>query len=86
MTQSDYYASLASMNGTLERLAKELEGIDTSPRRPPRDYLGLWKTGGLDQKRSVVADIWKSVLIMPSGKGRAPFDPEHIIPVPVETA
>ena len=86
MTQTDYYASLAGMNATLERLSKELNGIDTTPSRPARDYLGLWKNGGLDQKRSVVADIWKRVLVMPSGKGRAPFNPEHIIPIPVEEA
>ena len=86
MTQADYYASLAGMNATLEGLSKELNGIDTTPSRPPRNYVDLWRNGGLDQKRSVVADVWTSVLVMPSGKGRAPFNPAHIIPVPVEEA
>ncbi|MFF3607434.1 recombinase family protein [Streptomyces sp. NPDC002463] len=81
MRADDYYQALASMNTELDRLEVELAIHDShARRRRPRDYESEWRTGGLEQRRALVGEIFSAIHVMPSGKGRAPFNPDHIKP------
>ncbi|MBT2398598.1 recombinase family protein [Streptomyces sp. ISL-100] len=81
MRPDDYYQALASMNAELDRLEGELADHTSHARHClTRDYESEWRTGGLEQRRTLVAEIFSAIYVMPSGKGRAPFNPEHIKP------
>ncbi|MET7732960.1 recombinase family protein [Streptomyces sp. NPDC005402] len=82
MRQEDYLQAVAGFNSALDTLERELEQAAAGAQsRRARDYETEWKNGGLEQKRTVLKDCFQAVYVMPSGKGRAPFDPEHITPV-----
>ncbi|WP_274559652.1 recombinase family protein [Streptomyces spiramyceticus] len=82
MRPDDYYQALASLNAELDRLEGELATHTPHARHGrARDYEGEWRTGGLEQRRALVGEIFSAIQVMPSGKGRAPFNPEHIKPL-----
>lgn len=77
----DYYQALSSMNGELDRLEEQLARAETHALRSvARDYENEWKQGSLEQRRAIATEVFKAVYIMPSGKGRAPFNPAHVSP------
>ncbi|WP_405854431.1 recombinase family protein [Streptomyces sp. NBC_00090] len=81
MRPDDYYQALASMNAELDRLEGELATQSSHARHcRARDFASEWRTGGLEQRRAVVGEIFSAIHVMPSGKGRAPFNPDHIKP------
>ncbi|WP_371548576.1 recombinase family protein [Streptomyces sp. NBC_00554] len=78
----DYYQTISTMNAELdllERRAAEHSVTAEATRR--RDYAAEWRNGGFEQRRALIGEIFTAVHVMPSGKGRAPFDPAHICPV-----
>ncbi|WP_329622866.1 hypothetical protein OG357_22580 [Streptomyces sp. NBC_01255] len=69
------------MNAELDRLEGELATHGSrARRRRERDYENEWRAGGLEQRRALVGEIFRAIHVMPSGKGRAPFNPDHIHP------
>ncbi|MCM2413535.1 recombinase family protein [Streptomyces sp. RKAG290] len=79
MRPDDYYQALSSMNAELDRLAEQLAWAQEQANRSlARDYENEWKQGGLEQRRAITGKVFKAVYIMPSGKGRAPFNPAHV--------
>lgn len=78
----DYYQTISAMNAeldTLERKAAEL--AEATNVTPQRDYAAEWRNGGFEQRRALISEIFTAIYVMPSGKGRAPFNPAHICPV-----
>uniref|UniRef100_A0AAU2AJ58 Zinc ribbon domain-containing protein n=1 Tax=Streptomyces sp. NBC_00093 TaxID=2975649 RepID=A0AAU2AJ58_9ACTN len=78
----DYYQTISAMNSELDLLEKKAaeNTVNTEAARP-RDYATEWGNGGFEQRRALIGEIFTAVHVMPSGKGRAPFDPAHIRPV-----
>ncbi|MEU0646445.1 recombinase family protein [Streptomyces umbrinus] len=77
----DYYQTLSAMNAELdllERKAAEHAAAAQAPR--VRDYAAEWRSGGFEQRRALIGEIFTAIHVMPSGKGRAPFNPAHIRP------
>jgi hypothetical protein len=78
----DYYQTVSAMNAELDLLErKAAEHAAAREATRPRDYAGEWGNGGFEQRRALIGEIFTAVHVMPSGKGRAPFDPAHIRPV-----
>jgi DNA invertase Pin-like site-specific DNA recombinase len=78
----DYYQTIAAMNAELdllERRAAEHEMATDATQ--PRNYAVEWRDGGFEQRRALIGEIFTAIHVMPSGKGRAPFNPAHICPV-----
>ncbi|MFF3406468.1 zinc ribbon domain-containing protein [Streptomyces sp. NPDC002742] len=78
----DYCQTIAVMNAELdllERRAAEHEMATDATR--PRDYAAEWRDGGFEQRRALIGEIFTAIHVMPSGKGRAPFNPAHICPI-----
>ncbi|WP_433918937.1 recombinase family protein [Streptomyces canus] len=77
----DYYHMLSAMNAELDlleqRAAERAVATEASRRR---DYAAEWRDGGFEQRRALIGEIFTAIHVMPSGKGRAPFDPAHICP------
>ncbi|MFF1962580.1 recombinase family protein [Streptomyces sp. NPDC058232] len=81
MRPDDYYQSLSSMNAELDALERRLADAMVRPAgRPARNYEQEWKNGSFEQRRTIVGEAFTAVYVMPSGKGRAPFNPAHIRP------
>ncbi|MCX5532959.1 recombinase family protein [Streptomyces sp. NBC_00006] len=81
MSPDDYYLTLSTLNAQLRELSRQLEATGARSAEPSiRDYAAEWQTGNLEQRRTIVAEVFKAVYVMPSGKGRAPFNPAHIVP------
>ncbi|WP_405771726.1 recombinase family protein [Streptomyces sp. NBC_01538] len=78
----DYYQTISAMNTELDLLErKAAEEMVTKEATRARDYAAEWANGGFEQRRALIGEIFAAVHVMPSGKGRAPFDPTHIRPV-----
>ncbi|MEV0576327.1 recombinase family protein [Streptomyces sp. RTGN2] len=81
MRADDYYQALSSMNAELDRLAEQLARAEKQANPSvARDYDSEWKQGGLERRRAITSEVFRAVYIMPSGKGRAPFNPAHVRP------
>ncbi|MEU5347500.1 recombinase family protein [Streptomyces sp. NPDC020766] len=78
----DYYQSLSAMNTELDLLERKAAEHVAAARTPrARDCAAEWRNGRFDQRRALIGEIFTAVYVMPSGKGRAPFNPTHICPV-----
>ncbi|MCX4787368.1 MULTISPECIES: hypothetical protein [unclassified Streptomyces] len=85
MHPDDYYQLLSSMNAELTTLEQRLANATTRPAGlPTRNYEAEWKNGSFEHRRAIVGEAFTAVYVMPSGKGRAPFNPAHIRPEWVE--
>lgn len=78
----DYYQTLSAMNAELDLLEQRAaeHRVATEATRQ-RDYAAEWRDGGFEKRRAVIGEIFTAIHVMPSGKGRAPFNPAHICPV-----
>jgi hypothetical protein len=78
----DYYQTISAMNAELDRLEQRAAAHAAATRAAQRrDYATEWRDGGFERRRALVGEIFTAIHVMPSGKGRAPFDPAHIWPV-----
>jgi DNA invertase Pin-like site-specific DNA recombinase len=78
----DYYQTISAMNAELDRLEQRAAALAAATQATQqRDYATEWRDGGFEQRRALVGEIFTAIHVMPSGKGRAPFDPAHICPV-----
>ena len=69
------------MNAELDALERRLADVMARPAgRPARNYEQEWKNGSFEQRRTIAGEAFTAVYVMPSGKGRAPFNPAHIRP------
>ncbi|MEW2484933.1 recombinase family protein [Streptomyces sp. NPDC048411] len=81
MHPDDYYQLLSSMNAELNILEQQLaDATEQSAGVPTRNYEAEWKNGSFEQRRAIAGEAFTAVYVMPSGKGRAPFNPAHIRP------
>ncbi|TPQ20357.1 recombinase family protein [Streptomyces sporangiiformans] len=78
----DYYQMISTMNAELDLLErKAAEHAVAANATRYRDYAAEWSNGGFEQRRALIGEIFTAIHVMPSGKGRAPFNPAHICPV-----
>jgi hypothetical protein len=81
MRPDDYYQPLSSMNAELDALERRLADAMARPAgRPARNYEHERKNGSFEQRRTIAGEAFTAVYVMPSRKGRAPFNPAHIRP------
>lgn len=74
--------TIAAMNAELDLLERKTAEHEMATHATrPRDYAAEWRNGGFEQRRALIGEIFTAIHVMPSGKGRAPFNPAHICPV-----